>query len=54
MLLHVAAGGFIFGQLLFISPLYYQAVKGRDASLKFVMPIGGACMMLAWLSLIFA
>lgn len=52
--LKVAAGCFILGQLLFIAPLYIQAIKGRDGSLKYVMPVGGGSMMIGWLALIFA
>jgi uncharacterized membrane protein YgdD (TMEM256/DUF423 family) len=52
--LKVAAGGFLVGQLLFITPLFISAIKGRDPSLGKVMPVGGGSMMVAWTALIFA
>lgn len=52
--LKIAAGGFILGQLLFIAPLFYQAINGRDGTFRMVIPVGGVAMMTAWLALIFA
>jgi len=52
--LKIATGGFILGQLLFVSPLFYQSVKGRTSNLKYVVPAGGLCMIAAWISLLFA
>lgn len=42
------------GQLLFIAPLFYQSIKGRDGSLRYVIPVGGVGVMVAWPALMFA
>jgi uncharacterized membrane protein YgdD (TMEM256/DUF423 family) len=52
--LRIAAGGFLLGQLLFITPLFISAIKGKDQNLSKVMPAGGGSMMIAWAALIFA
>lgn len=52
--LKIAAGGFLFGQALFIIPLFIKAVKGREAPVGKVMPFGGIGIMLGWLCLMFA
>ena len=50
--LKVAGTGFILGQLMFVSPLYYQAAKGKiESKIKFMVPLGGTAMMAAWISL---
>jgi uncharacterized membrane protein YgdD (TMEM256/DUF423 family) len=54
LLFKVAATGFLAGQLLFITPLYISAIKGRDPNLGKLMPVGGTFIIVAWPSLMFA
>ena len=37
--LKIAGTGFILGQLLFVGPLFYQAINGRDSISPTVPPI---------------
>jgi len=50
----IAVAGFIAGTLIFVGPLYYMAVKGRNDYLAKTMPVGGMAMIISWLSLVFA
>ena len=50
----IALGGFIGGNLIFVAPLYYMAINGRNEIISKTMPIGGTTMLVSWLSLIFA
>lgn len=52
--LKIAAGGFIAGQLLFITPLFISAINGRQPIFSKIVPVGGVCVMTAWGSLLFA
>lgn len=52
--LKIASGGFILGQLLFVGPIYYNAINGRNPHLRYVIPAGGVGMITGWFSLIFA
>jgi len=52
--LKIAAGSFLLAQLLFITPLYISAIKGKSPVLSKLMPAGGGSMMIGWASLLFA
>jgi len=52
--LKISIGGFLTGTLIFVFPLYYMAVNGRNDYITKTMPLGGGAMLIAWLSLIFA
>ena len=50
----IAVGGFIGGNLIFVAPLYYMAIQGTNNYITKIMRLGGMCMLISWLSLIFA
>ena len=52
--LKIAGAGFILGQLLFVGPLFYQAINGRDSKFRYIIPAGGVSVMAAWPALMFA
>lgn len=52
--LKIASGGFLVGQMLFITPLFISSIKGKQPMLSKVMPFGGGSMMISWLALVFA
>jgi len=52
--LKIAVGSFLLAQILFITPLYVSAIKGKHPLLSKLMPAGGGSMMIGWASLIFA
>ena len=44
----------MLGQILFVTPLFYQSIKGRDSSFRYIIPAGGVCVLSAWPALMFA
>jgi uncharacterized membrane protein YgdD (TMEM256/DUF423 family) len=44
----------VLAQVLFVTPLFVFAIKGKNEFLRKVIPAGGASMLLGWGSLIFA
>lgn len=52
--LKLSIAGFLVGNLIFVIPLYYMAINGRNPYISKTMPIGGFGMLLGWGSLIFA
>lgn len=49
----VAIGGFLIGTAVFVAPMYYSAVAGRNPFVSKTMPVGGVGMLGAWLALLF-
>ena len=49
----IALGGFIGGSLLFVAPLYWMAINGRNGILSKTMPFGGLFMIGSWVALMF-
>lgn len=52
-LLHLAAGGFVLGTLLFSGSIYALVLFGTKG-VGFITPLGGVCFMAGWLSLLLA
>lgn len=52
-LLHLAAGGFVLGTVLFSGSIYALVLFGTKG-IGFITPLGGVCFMAGWLSLLLA
>jgi len=52
--LKIAGSGFVIAQILFVSPLFIFAIKGKNEVLRKLIPAGGASLVVGWGSLIFA
>ena len=52
-LLHLAAGWFVLGTVLFSGSIYALVLFGTKG-IGFITPLGGVCFMAGWLSLLLA